>query len=421
MISYSIAFISGKGGSGKTTLSLSMASLLAECGFKVLLIDCDFNTNGATYFFEKELANHEEQKLLSFYKICSSDQWNSLHMMKALSVSYDFIPSVTQIKSEFSMPPEMTVVKHLLFKDVLDSFKMQYDFILFDCQAGYSEALELILPCVDLSLTVMEADAVSSSAARALFWRIGRFIQDKKSFQIFNKATAEEREVYSKVSGGTLFTNLGCISFDWQVRKAFSMLNAPSINNLGLVYTKQLYQLCNDLFGDSNALRKLKPFQTKIELLETIEEEDLMIAKMNAFSDSFSNDTKSDTPRKKAIDYLSSIFPLLSMIAVSLLLFFPLNSIIPTTFSSLSQPILTVTSIIACVNLYLSLSVLQKRNGKKHQKTARRIILTNFESELNSIRKKKEVLEKNYAQQQIDSKEAETPNKVSSKRKKRQR
>jgi len=420
MISYSIAFISGKGGSGKTTLSLSMASLLAECGFKVLLIDCDFNTNGATYFFEKELVNHEEQELLSFYKICSSDQWSRLHAMKALSVSYDFIPSVTQIRSEFSMPPEMTAVKHLLFRDILDSFKNQYDFVLFDCQAGYSEALELILPCVDLSLTVMEADAVSSSAARALFWRIGRFIQDKKSFQVFNKATAEEQEVYSKVSGGTLFTNLGCISFDWQVRKAFSMLNAPSINNLGLEYTKQLYQLCNDLFGDSNALKKLEPFQTKIELLEATEDEEHMIAKMNAFSDSFSNDTKSDTPRKRTIDFFSSIFPLLSMIAVSFLVFIP-NIIMTNTSSSTSQIIIVLSIIIVFMILFLSFSVLQKRNDKKYQKTTKRIVLSNLESELNTIREKKVALKKKYAQQQIDSKEAETPNKVSSKRKKRQK
>jgi len=420
MISYSIAFISGKGGSGKTTLSLSMASLLAECGFKVLLIDCDFNTNGATYFFEKELVNHEEQELLSFYKICSSDQWSRLHAMKALSVSYDFIPSVTQIRSEFSMPPEMTAVKHLQFRDILDSFKNQYDFVLFDCQAGYSEALELILPCVDLSLTVMEADAVSSSAARALFWRIGRFIQDKKSFQVFNKATAEEQEVYSKVSGGTLFTNLGCISFDWQVRKAFSMLNAPSINNLGLEYTKQLYQLCNDLFGDSNALKKLEPFQTKIELLEATEDEEHMIAKMNAFSDSFSNDTKSDTPRKRAIDFFSSIFPLLSMIAVSFLVFIP-NIIMTNTSSSTSQIIIVLSIIIVFMILFLSFSVLQKRNDKKYQKTTKRIVLSNLESELNTIREKKVALKKKYAQQQIDSKEAETPNKASSKRKKRQK
>ena len=42
----SIAFISGKGGSGKTTLALSIASMLANAGLKILYIDCDMATNG---------------------------------------------------------------------------------------------------------------------------------------------------------------------------------------------------------------------------------------------------------------------------------------------------------------------------------------------------------------------------------------
>lgn len=49
-MSTAIAFLSGKGGSGKTTLALSMADLMSKCKIKTLLIDCDLSTNGATYF-----------------------------------------------------------------------------------------------------------------------------------------------------------------------------------------------------------------------------------------------------------------------------------------------------------------------------------------------------------------------------------
>ena len=41
MINKSLALISGKGGSGKTTIGLSMAALLSSCSLKVLLVDCD--------------------------------------------------------------------------------------------------------------------------------------------------------------------------------------------------------------------------------------------------------------------------------------------------------------------------------------------------------------------------------------------
>lgn len=59
-MSTSIAFLSGKGGSGKTTLALSMADLLSRCGIRTLLVDCDMSTNGATYFYESLFADQRK-------------------------------------------------------------------------------------------------------------------------------------------------------------------------------------------------------------------------------------------------------------------------------------------------------------------------------------------------------------------------
>ena len=60
-MSTSIALMSGKGGSGKTSLALTIASILSECDIKVLMIDCDMATNGATYFFET--IHHKDRPL----------------------------------------------------------------------------------------------------------------------------------------------------------------------------------------------------------------------------------------------------------------------------------------------------------------------------------------------------------------------
>ena len=56
-MSKSVAFLSGKGGSGKTTLALSIADLLSRCNITTLLVDCDLSTNGATYFYESCLSD----------------------------------------------------------------------------------------------------------------------------------------------------------------------------------------------------------------------------------------------------------------------------------------------------------------------------------------------------------------------------
>lgn len=50
-----ISLLSGKGGAGKTVIGLSIARVLYEVGYKVLFIDCDLSTHGASYFWKMNL------------------------------------------------------------------------------------------------------------------------------------------------------------------------------------------------------------------------------------------------------------------------------------------------------------------------------------------------------------------------------
>lgn len=47
-----ISFINQKGGTGKTTLSLNISAILADKGYKVLLIDTDAQGNLTNTFFK---------------------------------------------------------------------------------------------------------------------------------------------------------------------------------------------------------------------------------------------------------------------------------------------------------------------------------------------------------------------------------
>ncbi|WP_291737111.1 ParA family protein [Clostridium sp.] len=47
-----ISFINQKGGTGKTTLSLNISAILADKGYKVLLIDTDTQGNLTNTFFK---------------------------------------------------------------------------------------------------------------------------------------------------------------------------------------------------------------------------------------------------------------------------------------------------------------------------------------------------------------------------------
>ncbi len=45
-----IAFVSGKGGAGKSVIIANLGALIAESGRKVLMVDCDFFTRGLTFY-----------------------------------------------------------------------------------------------------------------------------------------------------------------------------------------------------------------------------------------------------------------------------------------------------------------------------------------------------------------------------------
>lgn len=154
------------------------------------------------------------------------------------------------------------------FHSFYEYIKQLYDVIIFDCQAGYTDLLKLILPNSNINLVVMEADAISSSAIRSLYLKIGSLVDDKKIYQVFNKATNEEYELYSKLSGVTFFPNIETIKFDWTIRKDFSLAKVPDLENISMKYGKQIYNICEFLFREAELETKLKIFKGIITLNE---------------------------------------------------------------------------------------------------------------------------------------------------------
>lgn len=269
-MSKSLALLSGKGGSGKTTIALSIASMLASCGIKILLIDCDLITNGATYFYESKLTDNN-RKIISFHKILSKDSVENYQVLN-INQYMDFIPSVIEIieeNAESYVYPKNTDSKLLDFNN---TFCEHYDVVLYDCQAGYTDILKLLLPLVDANLVVMEADAISSSSIRSLYLKIDNILNGKKVYQIFNKTSKEEYAIYSKVSGETVFTNIETVKFDWKMRKAFSLTQIPNIERISAEYSEQIYNICKILFKDEKFQEKLEKYKAVIQLNQAQEE-----------------------------------------------------------------------------------------------------------------------------------------------------
>lgn len=274
-----LALLSGKGGSGKTTLALSIASMLSGCSLKVLLIDCDLSTNGATYFYEGKLSE-KINELGSFYKIYINNE-DKIDKLVEIDEYMDFMPSIVKITKENSGLYQYNEQDLKRIKSIDEKLREKYDVIIYDCQAGYTDVLKLILPYVDINLVVMEADAISSASIRSFYLKIGDLLNEKKIYQIFNKATDEEYEIYSKISGGTVFTNIETVMFDWKIRKAFSTAQIPDMESTSAGYGEQIYNICRILFSEEKIQKKIKRYEIIIKLNKNKEQERLLKEKIN--------------------------------------------------------------------------------------------------------------------------------------------
>lgn len=234
-----ISLISGKGGAGKTVIGLSIAKILFEAKFKVLFVDCDFSTHGASYFFEDEL--DPEKEYSSFVQILNNNS-SSYNILKTTE-GFSFLPS--------TLDPVNT-------KNEINSLKMygipscfeEYDYVIFDCQAGYSTITEDILGFSNKNVVVMEADAISSSALRVLYLQFSKHLEGKKTWQIFNKLTEDERKIYGKISDGTFFTNLPATPFDWKVRGAFALGKIPGLFEKDSVFGIAVFRFLKIILGN---------------------------------------------------------------------------------------------------------------------------------------------------------------------------
>ena len=386
-----LALLSGKGGSGKTTLALSIASMLSECRLKVLLVDCDLSTNGATYFYEEKLAENTNE-ISSFYNLFIGDtNDDSYKLRKVIKIDeyMDFMPSIvkiTKLNSESYRYREQDLKK----VDKIDKkLRDEYDVIIYDCQAGYTDILKLLLPYVDINLVVMEADAISSAAIRSFYLKVGNLLNDKKIYQIFNKATDEEYEIYSKISGGTVFTNIETVMFDWKIRKAFSVAQIPDMKKTSARYGEQVYNICKVLFKDEKIQEGLKKYEFVIKINRKSEEESNLRDKIEA---QFSNEQyrKSQFYRKM---YTVSLVALFSTTMVFII--FNKEILNKTPVTDTNKIVFFIFLVILILYMMLSIFLLTKdkrtraRMVEMDQRKLNKVLKekTELQSQLNKIEK----------------------------------
>lgn len=173
-----IGFMSGKGGVGKTGLAINVANFCAENGAKVLLVDCDLNTNGATTFFgiQKDISDypHRQPNILTMHDMLTAvmddgnlSGSNIITTASPITIkpNYDFIPA-SIVGGRFH---KQGLTKESLTK-LEDSFfstwRKEYDLILLDFCAGAGSLNFLLSQLPDKVCIVMPPNDIARQAVR---------------------------------------------------------------------------------------------------------------------------------------------------------------------------------------------------------------------------------------------------------------
>ena len=130
-----IAIANQKGGVGKTTTSINLASALAEKGKKVLVIDTDPQGNTTSGFgIDKNEIDHTIYELM--IGECSIDEVITKNVVKGID-GVDIIPSNVNLAAV-----EIELIdsdnKEYILREAISGIRDNYDFIIIDCPPSLS-------------------------------------------------------------------------------------------------------------------------------------------------------------------------------------------------------------------------------------------------------------------------------------------
>ena len=143
-----ITVTSGKGGTGKTTVTGGVASCLARLGKTVLCIDMDIGLRNLDISL-----GLSDRALMDFADVALGNC-----PLARAAVSHPDLPNLSLLTAPMRLPPHVTAGS---IRALLRTARDRYDYIFIDCPAGLGPGFQLATCAADRCVVVTTADASS--------------------------------------------------------------------------------------------------------------------------------------------------------------------------------------------------------------------------------------------------------------------
>jgi len=200
-----ISFLNLKGGVGKTSLLVNVASCLAYMGKRVLVVDFDPQSNSSIWLMRLDrwnaLNRDPSNFILNAFKEGDSglnrciqkDVVRNADDEKALK-GLDLVPAnfrLMDLEHEVHNPWGKPFYAH--FQEELSEVEDQYDYIFFDCPPSFFIAPQCAVFCSDHIIVPANADALSIIGFHLLIDKLDSF--KKQSYRWRQELAAPEPQV----------------------------------------------------------------------------------------------------------------------------------------------------------------------------------------------------------------------------------
>jgi len=218
-----------KGGVGKTTSTVTLAGLLAQKGYKVLVIDLDPH-GSLTSYFSYNPDSIDESVYSLFQKKISDKRMPLASMLCKTGIdNIDLLPACTSLVS-LDRQAGMTKGMGLVIKDALHPYSNHYDYVLIDCPPTLGILMINALAACDKLIIPVQTEFLAIKGLERILHTINMIgMSGKQSLEyvivptMFDRRTRASRESLQHIQHN-YHRNLwhGCIPVDTKFREASS-------------------------------------------------------------------------------------------------------------------------------------------------------------------------------------------------------